>query len=194
MAENGNSIEVWKTVRGFPSYEVSSYGRVRSVDRISSRNGSSALIHGAELKQRKDPRGYLRVTLYAGARDNCKHMSVHRLVADTFIPNPNGLACVNHKDEDKLNNRAENLEWCTHKYNSNYGTAIARRVQHQDWKSIAEKQSTPVNQYDLNGNLIRTWESMSECEREAGFKIVGISKCCSGKLKTYRGYKWKKAV
>ena len=193
MAENGNSIEVWKQIQGFPSYEVSTLGNVRSVDRKSIRNGSLATIKGMFLKPRRI-KGYLRVTLYQGSRNIKKQLFVHRLVAEAFIANPDCLPCVNHKDENRENNRLENLEWCTHEYNSNYGTAIERRVKNQDWKSIAEKQSTPVNQYDLNENLIRTWESMSECEREAGFKIVGISKCCSGKLKTYRGYKWKKAV
>jgi hypothetical protein len=193
MAENGNDVEVWKQIPEFPSYVVSTFGNVRSIDRETIRNGSRATIKGVFLKPRRI-KGYLRVTLYKGSRNLRKQFFVHRLVAETFIANPNRLPCVNHKDENRENNCLENLEWCTHEYNSNYGTAIERRVKNQDWKSIAEKQSTPVNQYDLNGNLIRTWESMSECERETGFRIVGISKCCSGKLKTYRGYKWKKAV
>lgn len=186
-----DGVEVWKTVEEFPIYEVSSLGRVRSVDRESVRRGNVAKIKGAELKQ-TDIRGYKRVTLYYGSRKNHAQIFVHRLVARAFIPNPDNLPCVNHKDENPSNNCYWNLEWCTHKYNSNYGTSIERRVKHQDWESIAKKQAVPVAQYDMDGKLVSTWESMMQCERSTDFKCSGIARCCAGTRKSYRGFIWKK--
>lgn len=183
--------EIWETVPDFPNYEVSNFGNVRSKDRISERMGNSTKLKGMMLKGKID-RGYRRVTLYAGDRKRHKEISIHRLVAQAFIPNPKNLPCVNHKDENPENNHVDNLEWCTHKYNSNYGTAIERRVKHQDWKSIADKQSTPVIQCLKDGTPIKTWVSMMECEREIGIKAGSISRCCNGKIKSAGGYTWKR--
>lgn len=192
MAEIGNGVEVWKTVPDFPNYEVSNFGNVRSKDRISERKGNDANLKGIQLKTSIIKGGYHRVSLYFGSRNEHKQFCVHRLVAEMFIPNPQNLPCVNHKDENPNNNYVENLEWCTHKYNSNYGTAIERRVKHQDWKSIADKQSYPVIQCLKDGTPIKAWSSMTECERRTGMKCSGISKCCRGDLKTYRGFIWKR--
>ena len=191
MAKIRDSVEEWRTVPDFPNYEVSNFGNVRSKDRIVSRKGNPANLKGFPLKT-KVSRGYERVTLYSGNRELHKQIFVHRLVALAFIPNPNNYPCINHIDENKLNNHVSNLEWCTHKYNSNYGTAIERRVKHQDWESIARKHSTPVRQIDKNGKVVNIWPSMMECERKTGFHSDGISRCCSGYLKTYRGYIWEK--
>ena len=188
-----NSIEEWRTVPDCPNYEVSSFGNVRSKDRIAIRNGVPARIKGQMLKPKID-RGYQIVTLYLGNREAHIQIGIHRLVAKAFIPNPNNYPCVNHKDEIKANNHMDNLEWCTYKYNSNYGTAIERRVLHQDWDSIARKQAIQVEQLDKDGNVIKVWPSMIECERQTGMRAVSISRCCGGYLKTYRGYKWRKKV
>lgn len=191
MAEIGNGVEVWKTVPDFPNYEVSNFGNVRSKDRVSERGGNDARLRGMQLKTH-NARGYKCVTLYSGCRDKHKQIGVHRLVALAFIPNPDSYPCVNHKDENRENNRVENLEWCTHKYNSNYGTAIERRVKHQDWQSIAMKQSTQIVQCEKDGTPIKTWPSMMECERQTGMKSCSICLACQGKLKTYKGYIWRK--
>ena len=191
MAEIG--VEIWKTVPEFPNYEVSNFGNVRSKNRVSVRNGSHAKIKGQILKQAK-LKYYNRVTLYSGARDKHRQYSVHRLVATVFIPNPNNYPCINHKDENKRNNHVDNLEWCTYQYNSNYGTSIERRVKHQDWKSIANKQSIPIEQCDMQGNVIARWPSMIECERQTGYKSCSISLACSGRLKTYKGFIWRKTI
>lgn len=181
--------EQWRTIGGFPEYEVSSYGNVRSKDRIVTRNGRPSRIKGVKLKQFYS-RGYMRVALYNGNRSSRKQFLVHRLVAGAFIPNPLNKEYINHKDENKLNNMVDNLEWCTAKYNSNYGTSIRRRVMHQDWQSIADKQSKTVYQYDKDMHIIRVWKSTVECER-SGYNSSSVSRCCNGYLKTYKGYIWR---
>ena len=119
-------IEEWRPVVGYEGlYEVSSYGRVRSVDRyVKVGYGSYRLHKGKVLSPAKNKYGYLAVNLQAGNRCN-----IHRLVAEAFIPNPDNLPQVNHKDEDKTNNSVDNLEWCSRKYNCNYGTRNIRRIE-----------------------------------------------------------------
>ena len=178
--------EIWKKVKGNETYEVSNYGNVRSIDRYVSRNGCTVFIKGKLLEQ-SSVRGYKRVTLYYGSRNVKKQIFVHRLVAENFIENPNCHPYINHKDENKLNNCSDNLEWCTAKYNSNYGTSIKRRVEHQDWQSIADKQSKEVIQKDLNGNEIARYKSTMDAQRH-GYNSPSVCKCCNGYLKTYKGY------
>ena len=111
-------IEEWRPIEGYEGlYEVSSYGRVRSLDRYDSNNH---FLKGRILKLCADKDGYLNVGLCLGNKE--KKYKVHRLVVEAFIPNPDNLPQVNHKDEDKTNNRVENLEMCNAKYNSNYGS------------------------------------------------------------------------
>ena len=116
-------MEEWKSIPGYEGlYEVSSYGRVKSLERYKSNNGGIQLIKEKILKPHNTKKGYLTVQFHN------KIFKVHRLVAQAFIPNPDNLPMVNHKDEDKTNNNVDNLEWCTAKYNSNYGTSIERMI------------------------------------------------------------------
>ena len=114
-------MEEWKNIIGYEGlYEVSNTGQVRSLDRyVKYSNGRIHLHKGKVLSPVKDKYGYLVVCLYCNEKQ--KIIKIHRLVAQAFIPNPNNLPEVNHKDEDKTNNSVDNLEWCTAKYNSNYG-------------------------------------------------------------------------
>ena len=117
--------------------------------------------------------GYLRVKL---CRDGQKKWyRVHRLVAEAYIPNPDNLPQINHKDENKANNCLQNLEWCDAKYNTNYGTRN-------------EKFKKPILQYDLNGNFIKEWPSATDVGKEANDNIC---KCLKGKTKTAYGFVWK---
>ena len=119
-------IEEWRPIEGYEGlYEVSNTGRVRSVDRyIKTCYGSYRLHKGKVLSPTKDRYGYLKVILSCNGK--CKTINVHKLVAQAFIENPDNLPEVNHINEDKTNNRADNLEFCDHKYNMNYGTRQER--------------------------------------------------------------------
>ena len=167
--------EYWKPVVGYEGlYMVSNFGRVKSI-----KFGKEII-----LKSRKDRYGYLQLNLWKN--NKLKRCRIHRLVAEAFLPNPHNYPCVNHKDEDKTNNNVDNLEWCTHKYNSNYGTAIQRRSQ----KRINGKRSKKVYQYTLDGQFVREWDSIRECGRN-GFNPTCICMCCKGKQKYHRGFIWK---
>lgn len=121
--------EIWRPVVGFEGlYEVSNFGAVRSVDRIIQHTNKrfgpmTRKLKGRLLKMIFDGRGlYYQVSLSNGIN---KRYLVHRLVAEAFVENPLNLPEVNHKDENKTNNKASNLEWCDHKYNSNYGSRLS---------------------------------------------------------------------
>lgn len=190
--------EIWKPVKGYEGvYEVSNLGRVRRLWPIS---GHYRMLR--PFLRWKFPRDYVAVNLSKG--NNVRTLSVHRLVAEAFIPNPMGLPQVNHKDENKTNNCVDNLEWCDCIYNVNYGTGIERR-------SIGNRNrpnvSYPVGQYDRYGNLIAIYPSMSEAERVTGINKTAIRFCALGlnrrrrrkdgtiyegySPKTAGGYKWK---
>lgn len=133
--------------------------------------------------------GYERLELNIDGKAQ-KHF-VHRLVAETFIPNPDNLPCVNHKDENPLNNHADNLEWCTYEYNSNYGTCISRRVANTEYKSGGDNaKAKKVYRYDLSGNLIAEYGSVSEASDATRLSRKSISKACSGRLKKYANNVW----
>lgn len=162
--------EIWKPVLGYKGlYEVSNWGRVKSI-----RFGKERI-----LKPDIVGRGYFQVDLWKNGK--VKRYYVHRLVAEAFIPNYNNLPCVNHKDENKQNNNVINLEWCSAKYNINFGTRTER---------VSKKLSKTVLQYDLEGNLIREWASANECGRN-GFNQSHITDCCKGKRKTHKGFIFK---
>lgn len=163
--------EIWKPIDGF-EYEVSNLGRVKSLPR----NTTSGKI----LKPIKNWRGYLRVGLSKDGKLFLK--SVHRLVAEAFIENPNNLPEVNHLSEDKTDNRVQNLCWISNIDNINYGTGIERR---------AKTHCKKVNQYDLDGNFIQEWDSAADIQKNLGIPKQNISKCCLGLRHTCGGFVWK---
>ena len=148
--------EEWRPIEGYEGlYEVSSYGRVRSLDRYDNRN---CFRKGKVLSPAKDKNGYLKVVLNCNGK--CKTINVHRLVALTFLPNPDNLPCVNHKNEDKTDNRVDNLEWCTVKYNLSYGTA---RIRERDtkmkngWWTGLNKKEYRKKYYEENKDKIKEY-------------------------------------
>lgn len=165
--------EIWKPVKDYPNYQISNLGRVKSLN--YKRSGEEKI-----LKSCTDDNGYYQVSLSRnGKNKTCK---IHRLVAEAFIPNPNNLPQVNHKDEDKNNNIPNNLEWCTAKYNSNYGTRITR---------MKDKLKRVILQFTKDGKLIKKWDSIIDVQNELGIKQSNICKCLKGKINSIGGYQWK---
>lgn len=182
-------MEVWKDIAGFEGiYQVSNMGNVRSVDRYVECADSIRHYKGRLMKLDKKKNGYLQVMLRR--RDIAKQVLVHRLVAEAFIPNTGNLPTVNHKDENKENNRADNLEWCTMEYNNLYGEGHKTRCVNARNGAI-KKQARPVIQYSLDGKFIAEYFSAMEAGRQTGCRQSGISECCNGKQKTAFGYIWR---
>ena len=170
-------MEEWRPIEGYEYYEVSNLGRVRSwIDNRWRRRSSPKVLSPHRLTK-----GYLGVSL-SSAPNVSKTIKVHRLVAKAFIPNPDNLPMVNHKDENKTNNCVSNLEWITPKDNCNYGTRNERQ---------GLGHSKPIEQYDLEGNFIKEWDSAAQIERDLGFNHSNISKCCLGRYNIAYNYKWK---
>ena len=166
--------EIWKDIKGFEKrYMVSNLGRVKS---MKYRHHNKEEILKQEINH-----NYKRVCLFEknGKR---KHYRVHRLVAETFIPNPYNYKEVNHKDENPSNNCVNNLEWCEHIYNINYGT----RTEKARLKIIK-----PIIQYDKNNKFIKKYNSINEIEKELNYNRSNIIACAKGRLKTAYSYKWR---
>ena len=167
--------EYWGDIEEFDGlYQASNLGRIRNkkTERI--------------LKCQKNKKGYLVV----GLRKNNTQITrqVHRLVAKTFIPNPENKPQVNHKDGNKEDCCISNLEWNTNGENGKhaYDTGLRRkRFGKEHFKAKA------VEQYDLEGNLVKVWNSIADIERQLNIKHTNICKCCKGNRKTTGGYTWR---
>lgn len=168
-----NNVEIWKPIKGYEGlYEVSNLGNVKRLKSDNTRKEKPLLFD--------DDRGYKRVQLYKDGKQK-KHR-VHRLVAEAFLPNPNNLPQVNHINEIRYDNRVENLEWCTAKYNMNYGNCIP---------NIKKSLTRPVVQFTLNGEFVKIWEGSRYIEKELGFRNQSICRCCRGERKMAYGYIWR---
>ena len=154
----GNQNEIWKDIEGYEgAYQVSNRGRVKSLN--YNRSGKEGI-----LKLGKDKDGYLQVVLCKNSK--LKTVKIHRLVAQTFINNPNNLPEVNHKDENKENNCADNLEWCDRKYNMNYRT-VKQKIGAANQKNIRCIETGEI------------FSSMVEAERKTGINQTHIGKCAN---------------
>lgn len=184
--------EVWKDVPGYKDfYQVSNHGRVRSLDRmVNAKLGSKCLKKGRILVPQPLEDGYVQVRLCINGK--IRFYRIHQLVALCFLvnPKPEEYNVINHKDEVKTNNIPENLEWCSVKYNNNYGS----KQQRVSKKMTNGKLSKAVIQCDLSGNKIQEWPSMSEAQRQLSISNSKITLCCKGKRKKAGGFIWKYKV
>lgn len=188
-------MEIWKDIEEFNGkYEISSYGRLR--------NKTSKYV----LKPRKNYKGYLDINICG------KTKLIHRLVAQAFILNQDNKPQVNHIDEDKTNNNVVNLEWCTAKENSNWGTRNDRRVMNTDfrkrnltygyihrldnvdWDKANKTKKVTVVGKTIDGNALFSFQSIREASRATGISSGHISECINGKRKSAGGYVWAKAM
>lgn len=173
--------EIWKPVLGYEGlYEVSNLGRVKSLPRMEV-CGSLIRKRSGRILKPDVRKGYERVTLCKDGK--LQRIFVHRIVATAFIPNPNNLPFINHKDETPSNNSVENLEWCDAFYNMNYGTCKIRQALNNPRRKV-------VYQYSLDGKFIAEYSSSRQAGLALGVCQAGISSCCNGKAKTAHGYKW----
>lgn len=182
--------EIWKTIECYENYMVSNFGRVKSLN--YKRTGKEGII-GIH----KDKKGYIIFRLFKNGIS--QQHKAHRLVAQTFIPNPQNLPCVNHKDENKQNNCVSNLEWCDVKYNNNYGTRNKKiskshkgvRLSKEQIENSAKARQKPIVQLSLNGEFIRYWKSIKQVKIELGISNSNIYHSLKDKRKTAGKYKWK---
>lgn len=183
MQKSEDTEEIWRDVKGYEDiYQVSNKGQVKRLE-IVIVDKNDKKYHKKEriLKGSIDGNGYLQVQLYDD-KGRKKSLRVNRLVAEVFISNIENKSQVNHKDENKTNNRVENLEWVTAKENCNYGTRNER---------LAKARSKSVIQYTKDKVLVKVWPSTCEAGRQLEISQGNICNALQGRYKTCGGYIWK---
>ena len=183
--------EIWRTVivngEPYENYQVSNFGRILSLN--YDHTGKSKL-----LQPFIDKDGYLSINLWKDKKQ--KSLKVHRIVAETFIPNPENKPCINHKiegdegktinivffnEDETIDDGKSTIEWVTVKENNNFGTRIER---------VTKANSKSVLQFTLDGEFVREWTSTMECGRN-GFNQGSVAACCRGEQKKHKGYIWR---
>ena len=168
--------EVWKPISPYTDYYISNYGNVRS-----TKTGKPVLLKTHSLKN-----GYKYIDLYENATR--KKYLVHRLVGQYFVDNPYDKPFINHIDENKGNNRSDNLEWCTRLENNRYGTGQYRaKIARQGNKHYFK----PIIQLSTNDEIIQEWTSIKEASEKTGIGRTCISQTLIGRAKTAGGFKWR---
>lgn len=172
-------MENWKDIKGYGGYQVSDYGNVRS----KNWRGTKTIRNLAPKPQN---RGYLQVEITSDEGTK-KTFLIHRLVAEAFLEKPNGATEINHIDENKRNNKAENLEWC-----DGSGNMKAYIKNHIATKPITRKER--ITQITKSGDVVREWENATLIKRELGYHPTSIWRCCEDKQRTAYGYKWRYSI
>lgn len=189
--------EEWRDIKGYEGlYQVSNKGRVKSLIKETSL-GNRIKVHPEKiLKPSVGKRGYWVVGLSKNGKTLTK--TLHRLLADAFIPNPDNKPFIDHIDTDKLNCAIENLRWVTSKENTNNPRTLVnmKRATKMAWEDgkFDERENVTfrrVAQYDRQGNLIKEWDSVIDVERTIHVDGSSISAVCLGKRKSAGGYVWK---
>lgn len=159
-------------------YQVSNLGRIKSLGRKVALNDKTYRITHDKILTPKNINSYCHIILY---NKKYKNFRIHRLVAEAFIPNPHNYTIVNHIDGNKQNNKVKNLQWCSQRHN----ILEAYRLK------LMKPRKLKINQYDLQGNFIKQWNSIKEIE--IFYNCRHISACCKGKRKTAKGFIWRYA-
>ena len=187
-------MKEWREIDGFPNYMVSNTGEIKSLN--YNKTGKEKVLIPHKLSN-----GYLGINLYDNDKKSC-YLLIHRLVAQAFLPNPNGYRIINPKDENRSNNSVNNLEWCSYKYNLNYGnrnSKLSNSLTNNPFFSI------PVLQYSKTREFLKEFPSIAEAARTINngnikAAVTNILKCCKGvadtqfgivRRKTAYGYIWK---
>lgn len=178
MADKAEEKEIWRTYPDYPFIQASNLGRVRIADRVVTyKNGAKHFYKGHILKQQILPNGYMQVRFSINGKTI--HLSVHRVVAICFIPNPDELPEVNHRDNDRTNNYVSNLEWCTRQYNIDYKKKFGT--------SSADIQGRSVVAINLKTFKILRFKSQSEAARQLGVDVRDVNNVFKGKQNTAGG-------
>ena len=187
--------EIWKDIEGYEGlYQISSLGNVKS---LNYRNQGFA----KNIVPKINNSGRLWVELYKNSAK--KQYLIHRLVGIAFIPNPENLPQINHKDEDPRNNSVENLEWCTGRYNVEY-TMRMHPEKYPDFNGIeldrpcatrkrVNTTGLAINQFTMDGKFVKQWPNSVTIKHKTGWSDWSISECCRGKRKTAHGFRWQYA-
>lgn len=163
--------EIWKDVVGYEGrYQVSNKGRVKRLARVCN---CGEVLDEIIMKSRPAKNGYPLILLRESDGGRRRGHSVHRLVAEAFIPNPDNLPQVNHINENRADNRVENLEWCSNHYNMHYGNCQRRIYEGQHFK--------PVDVFTKSGEFIAHYKSISDCSKATGVATGLISRICQGR-------------
>lgn len=180
--------EVWKDIVWFEGiYQASSLWNIKSCKRIAS---DWRLLLWKQLKFAITNSGYYFIWLCQ--KSNSISKTVHRLVAQAFIPNPEYKSFINHKNWIKTDNRVENLEWCTRSENEQHKYKVLWYKWNKYWLFWKNhNRSKKVNQYDLDWNFIKTWDSMSDIQRDLGINASYVCRCCKWQIKKSWWFKWR---
>ncbi len=179
MINEAREQEIWKPYPKYPFIEASNFGRVRAKDRyVKVKGRGKRLVKGRVLKQHLDNNGYLCVRFRV--KGKLVHLRVHRIIAISFVPNPNNYQEVNHKDNDRTNAAASNLEWCSKQYNLDYKNNFGT--------SPADVQGKSVIAVNLETSKTLRFETQHEAARQLEILAQSINKVLKGRMNKTHGY------
>lgn len=181
--------EIWKEIE-YPHYAISNYGRLKRLAHTIIPKSENKYYKPKYLPERICKLAITKcgyVSFRASVDGKLQTVSIHRAVAKAFIPNPDNLPFINHINEDKTDNRVENLHWCTAKFNSNYGTCQKRRA--KTLRNLLANRPVSINQYTKDGELVHQYTTTGEIT-EAGFNLKTVKRCCRHRQKAANGYHW----